>query len=159
MVISHSEKTPHRPESTNLSVRPAVLFQGLLNEGVEVDIGVWQHLPEDHIIVQVIAEDGSNERQWGAKRQALSNVLLYILWCCCRQSQTRNPRHASTQPTQFEVVWPEVMSPLGDTVGLIHRQVRQQTTGAQVRQAGLERRRGNHLRSDVEQLEFGAAAP
>lgn len=86
MVISHSDKLPppHRHKSTNLSIRPAVLCQSLINEGVEVDVRVWQHLPEDHIIVQVTAEDRGNERQWGAHRQGINNVLLYILWRCRR---------------------------------------------------------------------------
>lgn len=51
------------------------------------------------------------------------------------------------------------MSPLGDAVSLVHSQVGQQTAGAQVCQAGLERGRGHHLWSDVEQLQLGAAAP
>lgn len=141
IVISHSDEPPHffkRHKSTNLSIRPAVLCQGLLNEGVEVDVGVRQDLPEDYIIVQVTAEDRSNKRQWGAQLQGLNNVLLYIFWRCRRQGQTGNPWHASTQPTQFEVVRPEIMSPLGDAVSLVHGQVRQQTAGGQVCQAGLE---------------------
>lgn len=50
------------------------------------------------------------------------------------------------------------MTPLGDTMSLVHSQVGQQAAGAQVCQAGLERGRGHHLWSDVEQLQLRATA-
>lgn len=124
-----------------------------------MDVGVWQQLPEDHIIVQVTAEDRCDEGQRRAQPQGPSNVFLYILGRRRRQGQTGNPRQAIAQLPQFEVVWPEIVSPLGDAVSLVHCQVRQQASGAQVRQAGLEGRRGHHLWSDVEELQLGAAAP
>lgn len=121
-------------------------------------IRIRQNLPEDHIIVQITTEDRSEERQWGAKAQGFNYVLLNILWCCCCQSYTGNSWHACTQATQLEVIWSEIMAPLGDAVSLVYSQVRQEATGAQVCQTGLERRRCQHLRRDVEQLQLGAAA-
>jgi len=143
----------------NLPISAAVHRQCLQNEGVQVDVRVRQQLPEDHIVVQVIAEDRCDERQWRVKLQGPSDVLLYILGRRCRQGQTGNPRQASAQISQFEVVWPKVVSPLGDAVSLVHSQVRQQAAGDQAGKAGLERGRGHHLGSNIEQLQLGAAAP
>lgn len=125
---------------------------------MEVNVGLRQQLPEDHIIVQVTTEDRCNKRQRRIKPQGVNNIVLYILRCCRCQGQAGHPRQASTQLSQFEVVWPEIMTPLGDAVSLIHSQVGQQAAGAQACQAGLERGRGHHLWSDVEQLQLRAAA-
>lgn len=122
-------------------------------------VGVWQQFPEDHIIVQVTAEDRCDKRQRRAQPQGSNNVVLYILGGRRRQGQTGHPWHESTQPAQFEVVWPEIVAPLRDAVSLVHSQVRQQAAGAQVCQVWLERGRGHHLWGDVEQLQLGAAAP
>ena len=126
---------------------------------MEVDVRLWQQLPEDHVIVQITAENRRKKRQRRVQPQGLNNVCLYVFGCRCSQSQTGNTRQASPQLTQLEIVGPEVMAPLGNAVGFVHSQVGQQTAGAKVRQAGLERRRGHHLWSDVEKLQLRAAAP
>lgn len=119
---------------------------------------VWQQFPEDHIVVQVTAEDGRDEGERRAQHERLGDVLLHLLGRRRRQGQTGDPRHVLAQTPQLEVVGPEVVTPLGDAVGLVHGQVGEQAAGAQVHQAGLEGRRRHHLRRDVEQLQLGAAA-
>lgn len=126
---------------------------------MEVSIRVRQQIPEDHVIMKVAAEDGRDERHRTAQPKRLNNVFLNVLGSCCRQRQTGNSWYASPQLTQFEVVWPKIVAPLGDAVSLVHSQVGQQAAGTQARQAGLERGRGHHLWSDVEKLQFGPLAP
>lgn len=150
--------TPHRVQFTNLSIRRAVQCQGLLNKGVEVDVDVWQQLTEDHIIVQITAENRCRERKRRAQLQGLKNILMNFLRRRRCQCQAGDTRHSSTQLTQFEVVRPKIVAPLGDAVSLVHCQVGQQVAGAQACQAGLERGRGHHLWCDVEELQLRAAA-
>lgn len=123
-----------------------------------MQIGVWQQFPEDHIVVQVTAEDRRNKGERRAQHQRLGDVLLHLLGRRRCQRHAGDPRHVLAQAAQLEVVGPEVVTPLGDAVGLVHRQVGEQATGAQVHQAGLEGRRRHHLRGDVEQLQLGAGA-
>lgn len=158
VVIYHFRGKEQCQQFTHLSIRPAAQCQCLLNKGVKVDVGVWQQLPENHIIVQVTAENRCRKRQRRAQLQGLKNVLLHILGRRRCQRQAGDPQQASTQLAQFEVVRPKIMAPLGDAVSLIHCQVGQQAAGAQACQAGLERRRSHHLWSDVEELQLRAAA-
>lgn len=123
-----------------------------------MQIRVRQNLPEDHIIVQITTEDRSYKRQRRAKVQGFNDILLHILCCGCCQSYTGNSWHAFTQAAQFEVIWPEIVPPLGDAVSLVYSQVRHKAAAAQVCQTGLERGGCHHLRGDVEQLQLGAAA-
>lgn len=146
-------------ESTDLCFGATVQCQRLLNEAVEVDVRVWQHLPEDHIVVQVAAEDRRDKSQRRVQLQGFDDVFLHILGRRGCQSQTGNRRHELAQRAKLEVVRPEVVAPLGDAVSLVHSQVGEQATGAQVVEARLEGGRGHHLWSDVEHLELWAAAP
>lgn len=125
---------------------------------MQVDECIGQQLPVNHVIVQVLTEDGREEGQRRAKIQRLTNVLLYILRCCRRQSNARNTWQSGPQISQFEVVRTEIMAPLRDAVGLVHGQKGEEATGAQASQARSEGRRGNHLRGDVQQLQLGGAA-
>lgn len=84
--------------TTNLSLGAAVLFQSLLDEGLKVQIWVWQQFPEDHVVVQVTAEDWRDEGERRAQHQRLGDVLLHILGRRRRQGQTGDPRHVFAQP-------------------------------------------------------------
>lgn len=127
-----------RVQFTNLSIRTAVQCQSFLNKGMEVDVDIWQQLTEDHIIVQITAENRCRERKRRVQPQGLKNVLLNFLRRCRCQCQAGDAWHASTYLTQFEVVWPKIVAPLGDAVSLIHCKVGQQAAGAQACQAGLK---------------------
>jgi hypothetical protein len=70
--------------------------------------------------------------------QSSKHILLDLWGSCGSQGHTWGMCQAGAQGTQTQVVRTKVVSPLGNTMSFIYHQVRQQVTGHEGIQGGLE---------------------